>query len=106
MGMLGYLFQLCRTPLRLHLEESMKRRQSEGIMWQTKGRKQVRYVCVVAQLVFHVEKESRIFVSIPETGDPYNFLDEVSLFKPRSQKALTAVLTDTNHEQDHSGLLA
>ena len=32
MGMLGYVFQLCRrTPLRLRLEESMKRRQSEGL---------------------------------------------------------------------------
>ena len=32
MGMLGYLFPLCRrTPLRLHLKESMKRRQSEGL---------------------------------------------------------------------------
>ena len=31
MGMLGYLFPLCRTPLRLRLEESMKRRQSEGL---------------------------------------------------------------------------
>ena len=27
------------------------------IMWQTKGRKQARYVCAVAQLVFHVEKK-------------------------------------------------
>ena len=26
------------------------------IMWQTKGRKQARYVCAVAQLVFHVER--------------------------------------------------
>ena len=32
MGMLGYLFPLCRrTPLSLRLEESMKRRQSEGL---------------------------------------------------------------------------
>ena len=32
MGMLGYLFPLCRrTPLRLRLEESMKRRHSEGL---------------------------------------------------------------------------
>ena len=32
MGMLWYLFPLCRrTPLRLRLEESMKRRQSEGL---------------------------------------------------------------------------
>ena len=29
------------------------------IMWQTKGRKQARYVCAIAQLVFHVEKEAR-----------------------------------------------
>ena len=29
------------------------------IIWQTKGRKQARYVCTVAQLVFHVEKEAR-----------------------------------------------
>ena len=45
------------------------------IMWQTKGRKQARYVCAVAQLVFHVEKGSKVFVPIPETGDPYIFLD-------------------------------
>ena len=32
MGMLGYLFPLCRrTLLRLRLEESMKRRQSGGL---------------------------------------------------------------------------
>ena len=29
------------------------------IMWQTKGRKQARYVCAVAHLVFHVEKAAR-----------------------------------------------
>ncbi len=40
-------------------------------MWQTKGRKQDRYVCAVVQLVFHVEKGSKVFVLIPETGDPY-----------------------------------
>ena len=45
------------------------------IMWQTKGRKQARYVCAVAQLVFHVEKRSKVFVPIPEAGDPYIFLD-------------------------------
>ena len=45
------------------------------IMWQTKGRKQAWYVCAVAQLVFHVEKGSKVFVPIPETGDPYIFLD-------------------------------
>ena len=56
------------------------------IMWQTKGRKQARYVCAVAQLVFHVEKGSKVFVPIPETGDPYIFLDEVPLFKQRSQE--------------------
>ena len=43
------------------------------IMWQSKGRKQARYVCAVAQLVFHVEKGSKVFVPIPETGDPYIF---------------------------------
>ena len=74
MGMLGCLFPLCRrTPLILRLEESMKRLWR--IMWQTKGRKQARYVCAVAQLVFHVKKGSRVFVPIPETGDPYIFLD-------------------------------
>ena len=31
MGMLGYLFPLFTTPLRLRLEESMKARQSEGL---------------------------------------------------------------------------
>ena len=73
MGMLGYLFPLCRrTPLRLRLEESMKRRQSEGLCGK---RKQARYVCAVAQLVFYVEKGSKVFVLIPETGDPYIFLD-------------------------------
>ena len=45
------------------------------IMWQTKGRKQARYVCAVAQVVFHVEKGSKVFVPISETGDPYIFLD-------------------------------
>ena len=45
------------------------------IMWQTKGRKQARYVCAVAQLVFHVEKGSKVFVPIPKTGDPYISLD-------------------------------
>ena len=30
------------------------------IMWQTKGRKQARYVCAVAQLVFYVEKGSKV----------------------------------------------
>ena len=45
------------------------------IMWQTKGRKQSRYVCAVAQFVFHVEKGSKVFVPIPETDDPYIFLD-------------------------------
>ena len=34
------------------------------IMWQTKGHKQARYVCAVAQLVFHVEKGSKVFVPI------------------------------------------
>ena len=56
------------------------------IMWQTKGRKQARYVCAVAQLVFHVEKGSKVFVLIRETGDPYIFLDYVPLFKSRSQE--------------------
>ena len=56
------------------------------IMWQTKGRKQARYVCAVAQLVFHVEKGSKVFVPIPETGDPYIFLDSVPLVKLRSQE--------------------
>ena len=45
------------------------------IMWQTKGRKQARYVCAVAQLVFHVEKGSAVFVPVTETGDTYIFLD-------------------------------
>ena len=45
------------------------------IMWQTKGRKQARYVWAVAQLVFHVEKGSKVSVPIPETDDPYIFLD-------------------------------
>ena len=45
------------------------------IMWQTKEYKQARYVYAVAQLVFHVEKGSKVFVLIPETGDPYIFLD-------------------------------
>ena len=45
------------------------------IMWQTKWRKQARYVCAVAQLVFYVEKGNKVFVPIPETGDPYIFLD-------------------------------
>ena len=48
-------------------------------MWETKGRKQARYVCTVVQLVFHVEKGSKVFVPIPETGDPYIFLDCLSL---------------------------
>ena len=51
-----------------------------------KGRKQARYVCAVAQFVFHVVKGSKVFVPIPETGDPYIFLDNVPLFKPRSQE--------------------
>ena len=55
-------------------------------MWQTKGSKQARYVCAVVQLVFHVEKGSKVFVPIPETGDPYIFLVKVPLFKPRSQE--------------------
>ena len=55
-------------------------------MWQTKGRKQARYVCAVAQLVFHVEKWNKVFVPIPETGDSYIFLDYVPLFKPRRQE--------------------
>ena len=41
------------------------------IMRQTKGRKLAKYVCTVAQLVFRVEKGSKVFVPIPETGDPY-----------------------------------
>ena len=45
------------------------------IMLQTKGHKQARYVCAIAQLVFYVEKGSKDFVTIPETGDPYIFLD-------------------------------
>ena len=45
------------------------------IMWQTKGRKPVRYVCAVAQIDFHVKKGNKVFVPIPETGDPYIFLD-------------------------------
>ena len=45
------------------------------IMWQTKRRKQARYFCAVAQLIFHVEKGSKVFVPIPEIGDPYIFLD-------------------------------
>ena len=74
MGMLGYLLPLCRrTHLRFRLEESMKTR----IMWQTKGRKQARGVCAVSQLVFHVEKGSKFFVPIPETGDPYIFLEPI-----------------------------
>ena len=56
------------------------------IMWQTNGRKLARYVCAVAQLVFHIDKGSKDFVPIPETGDPYIFLGEVPLFKPRSQE--------------------
>lgn len=56
------------------------------IIWQSKGRKQARYVCAVAQLVFHVEKGSKVFVPIPETGDPYIFLDKVLLFKSKSQE--------------------
>ena len=45
------------------------------IVWQTKGRKQARYVCAVAQLVFHVEKGSKVFVPISKTDDPYILLD-------------------------------
>ena len=56
------------------------------IMWQAKGPKQAMYVCAVAQLVFHVEKGSKAFVPIAETGDPYIFLGYVPLFKPRSQE--------------------
>ena len=38
MGMLGYLFPLCRrTSLRLRLEESMKRRLSEGLCGKPRG---------------------------------------------------------------------
>ena len=42
-------------------------------MWQTKGRNQARYVCAELQFVYHVEKGSKVFVPISETGDPYIF---------------------------------
>ena len=71
--MLGYLFPLCRrTPLKHRLEESMKRRQSEGLCGKPRD---VNKPDMFVQLVFHVEKGSKVFVPIPETGDPYIFLD-------------------------------
>ena len=61
------------------LETSLGRAYEKTPVWrimcQTKGRKQAMYVCVLAQLVFHVEKRGKVFVPIPETGDPYIFLD-------------------------------
>ena len=64
-----------KNTLETSLERVYEKMPVWRIMWQTKRRKQARYVCAVAQLVFHVEKGSKVFVPIPETGDPYIFLD-------------------------------
>ena len=64
-----------KNTLETSLGRAYEKTPVRRIMWQTKGRKQARYVCVVGQLVFHIEKESKVFVPIPETGDSYIFLD-------------------------------
>ena len=106
MGMLGYLFPLCRrTPLRLRLEESMKRCSLKDYVAKPRDVNKPGMFFAVAQLIFHVEKEARAL---------FRFLKLVILTSSwtrfhcwsREARALTAVLTYTNHEQDHAGLLA
>ena len=72
-GNAGIFIPVVQNTLETSLGRVYEKTPVWRIMWQ--GRKQARYVCAVAQLVFHVEKGSKVFVPIPEIGDPYIFLD-------------------------------